>query len=267
MKKFLVTFLVMLNVLSTIGCSNVANSEVLNNKDKETNGEKNFVENGSIGQNDENSSLIEPPPYEEEPDKTDSYMFEFSSPQELLTSLNNNEKGVNIRENSKECSEMYNDMIGRFEDGEIVLKSPVLEGYDEDFLTSDVVLFTSEAFGMPWIWYRRWYDDKIMVVQISYLSDDLLEYSSNHSVWDVVMYVQPTAPSIEEMGQREEIKTIEEQTVVSDQGEIRVLFLETSAYDRVYLTFIVDDMMVRVFGSSEDVDLDLIKKLSFVEVK
>ena len=129
------------------------------------------------------------------------------------------------------------------------------------------MLFTSEAFGMPWIWYRRWYDNKIMVVQISYLSDDLLEYSSNHSVWDVVMHIQPSAPSIEEMRQRDEIKTIEEQTVITDHGETRVLFLEVSTYDRVYLTFILDDMMVRIFGSSEDVDLDLIKDLSFIEVK
>ena len=264
MKKIFIIFFAIVIFISAIGCSNIDNDDTSGYPEEGTKAEIDSIDAESAIKNDGDSPFTDMPNDEVGPDY---HMFEFSSPQELLISLSNSGKGIDVRVDGYENSTMYSDMLERFERGEITLKYPVLAGYDKDFFTKDVVLFSSEAFGMPWIWYRRWYDEKIMVIQVSYLPDELLEYSQKHSVWDVVMQVQPTAPSIEEMKQREEIKNIEEQTLITDQGAVKILIQELSTSDRVYLTFIMDDMMIRIFGSSEDVDISLVNKLSFVDVK
>ena len=203
---------------------------------------------------------------DEEPNLNPFSNYNFSSPKDLLNAFNNGSRGSEIRKHYDDIPKMYYSMIERFERGEITLKCPVIDGYEKDFLINDVVLIPDELFDMPWIWYRKWYDNKILVVQITYLDDALLEYSETHSAWDVGRYVKPTMSSREEL---EKSMYVEEKTLNTEYGEITVMYRRhnDSNSSRSYLLFIVDGMMVQIFGSPEDVDFDLMNKLHFVDVE
>ena len=260
MKRLLSVLLVGIIVLSITGCNNNTNKNNPDVEDTKANAESSLIEKQT---NNTNKTDVETTNKPDTVDPVQSPDYAFSSPEELLNALDNGNRGAEIRECNDDKLKMYYSMIDRFERGEIKLKYPVIDGYDKDFLTQDVTLFTEGSFNMPWIWYRRWYDNKIMVVQITYLNDELLEYSKTHSAWDVCRYVLPTVSSREEL---EEGMYVEEKTLETEYGEIFVMYRESKDIARSYLLFITDGMMVQIFGSPEEVNFELVNKLHLLEV-
>jgi len=265
MKRLLCILLVAVIALSFDSCINDINKDNPDIEETKTDTDGTFTDeqtNNTIETDTELSSEYSANGEEPEPNQFPNYNF--SSPKDLLNALNNGSRGSEIRDHYDDVPQMYYSMLERFQRGEITLKYPVIDGYEKDFLINDVVLFPDELFDMPWIWYRKWYDNKILVVQITYLDDVLLEYSKTHSAWDVGRYVKPTMSSREEL---EKNTYVEEKIMITEFGEISVMYQRQSDYPRAYLLFIADGMMVRIFGSPEDVDFDLINKLHFIDIE
>ena len=187
-------------------------------------------------------------------------IFRFQSPERLSLALKNDKKGFDIRPNLINSSDEYITLLNRFESGELTLKYPVVDGYDEDFLTRDISLFSSGSYSLPWIWYRCWFDDKILVVQVTYMEDDVFEYSQNHTLSQTLNYiVSPNQYFIESR----------EHTITTSKGTMMVYFRDDpdETFDRAYLTYICDDMLIHIFGSKEDVYPELANKIEFIEVE
>ena len=258
MKIIITVLLIVLMILPIVACERkIGNNQITDNNDNLT--ESTSINDASETESQSSSSQNSYP--------TDEYyMYRFKSPEGLLDSLTNIEDKLHIREYVSRF-ERYKDMLDRFERGEITLKYPVLEGYDEDFLTQDIVVFTREFLGMPWIWYRRWYDDTILLVKVTYLTDDVLEYSYEHSLWETLQYISPAFPSPDKMYDDGSVKLAKEEVISTKYGEVRAHIRDWASDDGRNMAFIIDDMLIEIRGTTENVGCELIDKLTFVPVK
>lgn len=247
MKKVIILLLIALMILPISACDTHDNTEHTAD-DKNTSTEKQ-VESESLGVDETLPSVKYDP-------------FYYSSPEDLLESLKANPKDYFMRE-YRGYFKKFDDLLLMFEEGEVTLKYPVIEGFEEDFLTKDILLFAKEGFGLPWIWYRRWYDDTIMLVSITYLRDDVLEYSRTNSLLNTIKYIARNAYGN---------NPVDEKSILTKYGTTKVIRQEVESTiesypNTVYLTFIVDDMLVDIKGTTENVDYTIINKLRFVPVE
>lgn len=270
MKKILLWILLISVMITAIGCEikepdngtvdTMMNGEATDQKEDTAKSELSSVETVFATEAETKTSEPEFEYNEYWYEMFDYDLFGFQSPERLSLALKNDKKGFDIRPNLINSSDEYITLLNRFESGELTLKYPVVEGYDEDFLTRDILLFTSEACNLPWIWYRCRFDGKILVVQVTYMEEDVFEYSQDHTISQTLNYI---------VSPNQYFKESREHIITTSKGTVIVYFTEESdeTYDRAYLTYICDDMLVRVFGSKEDVYPELANKIEFIEVE
>lgn len=279
MRRFIISIIIVSFLFVTAGCeidNNVRFNETGNASDSyytEDNAEdsaediETVLSDGTFTEEVESDKENETVHGEGRDEQWDHDIYSFPSPDRLKLALINDDKGYNIRQNMENVKKEYVTMIDRFENGELTLKYPVIDGYDRDFLTQDVLLWTKEMYSMPWIWYRRWYDNKIMVVQITYLENELLEYSKNHTISEIIEYVSPDSANVDDYYlYPSSIVKISEETVETVNGKVTVMVQEMVT-DRVFLRFVWQDMLVIIFGSKEDVYAELVSRLDFMDVE
>lgn len=110
------------------------------------------------------------------------------------------------------------------------------EGY------SNVTLFPSELYGMPWMWYHCVADGVELTVKIAY-PEDVAE-----NVSELISQIAPDAPNLHNFWDYPSYESI----IMTEAGDLRVMESRAKDSSRRYYAFVFGDALVNI---QSDVDL------------
>lgn len=195
----------------------------------------------------------------------DYSLYTFNSVSELEDSLKN-AKGVDLRENFEAKSEAYRYLVNKFESKDERLTYPVLKSSEKISFASQIALFSSELYGLPWIWYQGTVNGSRLTVKISYVSEELIDHANNHSMSETVRYISPSAPNVDNYESKSSYSLIAER-MINVNGTDTDALISNTVSGETYIQFFVDDMLVVVSGASELLSAELISDICFVSVE
>lgn len=192
-------------------------------------------------------------------------LYMFNSVSELEDSLKN-AKGVDLRENFEAKSEAYRYLVNKFESKDKRLTYPVLKSSEKISLSSQIALFSSELYGLPWIWYQGTVNESPLTVKISYVSEELVDHANNHSMSETVRFISPSAPNVDNYESKSSYSLIAER-MINVNGTDTDALISNTVSGETYIQFFVDDMLVVVSGATELLSAKLISDICFVSVE
>lgn len=130
----------------------------------------------------------------------------------------------------------------------------------------DISIYSTEYYMKKTeLLYRTWIDDQEYRISIFYLSDEEQEYSSTHSVSELIKFINPDHPHIGNP-QNSGVFYYEENISLLDQT-VPTLYVDLKpnekGMDNDYIHFVYDDILVRVWARGHEFDKSWLKDLSF----
>lgn len=176
-------------------------------------------------------------PWKDQPYHYDSY-------NELVNSLDNEESKI-ISEKEK-----WGVRFSRFIDALSERKSvPLFNGQVPPLSSEDIIIFPHDSYALPWIWYRCNYNDRPMIIHITY-PDDILEkdFSKFTSTSEVLREISSTAPNIHNADENKDtFKNIYEKELIIEGKNVSALITEPiNAYHSYYVHFYYNGVYVYI---------------------
>ena len=254
----LLVVLILVSVCSCTDYSQYDNDTSKNNDENETLNQKEESEQkNEIDFSTDSEQFIEPP-------SDISYVFHsFDEFKKAFSNSISDSATVDIRDNWSKSSESYKTLVNGVENEEVNLKYPILSVDYNISLTSYIILTASELYEFPWIWYRGEIEGTRIIVKISYVNEDILNYSKEHTMPETVRYIAPTAPNVDNYQSYPSYVSIAEKTVDTDNEAVSALVSTTSTGD-VIIQYVFDDMLVLVQGASSVINEEIIKDIDFI---
>ena len=171
--------------------------------------------------------------------------FNYSSYNELVNSLDN-EKSRIILEKEK-----WGVRFSKFIDALSERKSvPLFNGQIPPNNGGDqIVIFPTDSYSLPWIWYHCDYNDRPMVIHITY-PDEILEkdFSKFTSTSEVLREISSTAPNIHNADEKKDtFKNIYEKELIIEGKTVSALITEPiNAYHSYYVHFYYNGVYVYI---------------------
>ena len=197
------------------------------------------------------NAIIETPP--------EQYSYTFESYDELLKALTQKKSDafLNLREEQTNCGAVYKNTLDKFATGDIKLAAPQSDGKALSLRNkegySNISLFTSELYNLPWIWYHCVAYDKDLTVKISYLDAiDSPDIKSGISAKEIMNMIAPSAPSPDNYENYETYKVIyEKNIVINGETPISAIISELKDSSKIYITFSYDGLLISLYGDKE----------------
>ena len=201
-----------------------------------------------------------------QPDHT-SYIFNSLDELREAFSTNLSSEKIDIRENWNTRSESYKSLVEGVEKERIKLRCPVLlnNGSRNPFATS-IILYSSELYGFPWIWYQGVVNELRLTVKISYVSEELINYANNHSMSETVRYISPSAPNVDNYESKSSYSLIADRKINVNGKDIDALISQTTSKE-MYIQFVMDNMLVVVSGPNDLLTNDIVSNIYFVSLE
>ncbi len=143
---------------------------------------------------------------------------------------------------------------------------PCLSGKVVDFRNkegfSNISLFASESYGLPWIfYYPNVSTEENFYIKITFLPDSVLEKQKNPTASDVIKELSPNSPNVNNLG--EQHKNIYNQELKLSDREVTALIYEYKTDNRNSTIFIYDDLLVEIRSNPEVWSTQWFSALSF----
>lgn len=190
------------------------------------------------------------------PNPSATYTFTFGSYEELWQALTDaaNDRYKELRENAQAYGTLYQNTLSAFAAGEYDLIVPRLNGSPipirEEMYYAQVSLITAELYHLPWLWYHCTVEDRDLTVKISYteaIGSTAVNAATPYA--EMVSLICPDAPSPSNYTQYPNYKIIYEQELtLADGSRVSAWISEEKDRDRVYVSFLKDNVLVQMFG-------------------
>lgn len=145
-----------------------------------------------------------------------------------------------------------------------MLKSEQLPLRHEEGLPT-IMVFTSELYKQPWIWYYFNVDGYSARVCTMYLDNTDNQISDGTTASDFIKEFSPTSPNLHN---KEDYPNIEiyDTDIPYNGGTVTALIYNDNEYDQVFAYFLIDELLVYLCVNQADLDMDWAKDLSFVSM-
>lgn len=179
------------------------------------------------------------------------YPLEFASWKELQNAFapqNENNLCSYFSEQGAENKKLENirAMVGKIQSGIPVL--PCLDGNLIELRNEtgfpNVVLFPSELYDLPWLWYFPACSGKNFYIQIACLPDGVLEKDSAPTASDVIKKLSPGSPNLNNLGMQH--KAIYQQELKLRDRTVTALITEYKSSSRNSIAFVYGELLVIV---------------------
>ena len=159
-----------------------------------------------------------------------------------------------LRQEQENCGELYQQTLLDFASGEIKVAVPQINGENlslrnqEGF--SNVTLFTSELYHLPWLWYHCRVNEQNLTVCIAYLNVlDRTELDLATSYCQVLKMISPNSPSPDNYKQSASYTKIYEKEITLGNGKKSIAMISELKNDpRIYVCLYLDGMLVTLRG-------------------
>ena len=245
-KKILVLLLTIL-LLLTVSCANKVDPPII---DDNTNEKTDTVPDGKIETDSSSQSIsnTETETLMVDNSRPDYLHYSFADVRDLENALKSSNKG-GVLEGFKAESDACKTLMDKFESSEMKLSYPVIKSTGKVDMTSNISLFSYELYTLPWIWYQGDVDGSRLTVKISYLSKQLTDYASNHSMSETIKYIAPDAPNVDNYDSKSSYLMIKESNIIVNGGSCNALISQTTNGE-TYIQFVIGDIFVVVSGKS-----------------
>lgn len=189
----------------------------------------------------------------------DSCSFSFDSYQDVEKALT--KKGTNeyrrIRKGQNDYGKIYKNTLAAFASEDIMIAVPQMNGLPIPFQNkegfSNITLFTSELYNLPWFWYHCIVDNQNLDIKISYLDVVAnLDMEQTTSYADILQIIAPNAPSPENYEKYESYKAIYEKDIIRQDGtRITAMVSELKDSPKEYVMFYYDGLLISLYGNNE----------------
>lgn len=134
-------------------------------------------------------------------------------------------------------------------DGEVIdLRGK--EGY------SNMTLFPSELYGMPWMWYHCVADGTELTVKVTYPE------TVTEDVSELISLLAPDAPNLHNIGNHPSYESVS----MIEAGERRVMESRVKDSPRRYYAFVFGDALVKIHSDSDLAENGILERLAFKKV-
>lgn len=124
------------------------------------------------------------------------------------------------------------------------------EGY------SNMTLFPSELYGLPWMWYHCVADGVELTVKVAY-PDRVTE-----DVSELITLIAPDAPNLHNIENYPSYESI----LMTEAGELQVMESRVKDSPRRYYAFIYGDALVNIHSDSDLVEKGILERISFEKI-
>ena len=154
--------------------------------------------------------------------------------------------------------------VEKFQSQNIVV--PYLDGKVIEFRNeegfSNIALFASEAYGLPWIWYWPVVSTgENFYMKVTYLPDSINKTPGKLTASDVIKELSPNSPNINNLGKQHE--KIYNQIIKLGDREVTALVCEYKTDNRNSFIFIYKDLLVEIRCDPEVWNAQWFATLSF----
>ena len=245
-KKILVLLLTTL-LLLTVSCANKVDPPII---DDNSNEKTDTVSDGKIETDSSSQSIAntETETLMVDNSHPDYLHYSFADVRDLENALKSSNKG-GVLEGFKAESDACKTLMDKFESSQMKLSYPVIKSMGKVDMTSNISLFSYELYTLPWIWYQGDVDGSRLTVKISYLSKQLTDYASNHSMSETIKYIAPDAPNVDNYDYKSSYLMIKESNIIVNGGSCNALISQTTNGE-TYKQFVMGDIFVVVSGKS-----------------
>lgn len=137
--------------------------------------------------------------------------------------------------------------VNKIQTQEIIV--PCLNGKEVDLRNkeglSNISLFASEAYGLPWIYYYpRVSTGENFYIKITYLPNNIIEKQKELTASAVIKELSPNSPNVNNLG--EQHKDIYNQSIKLRDREVTALICEYKNDNRNSITFVYDGLLVEI---------------------
>ncbi len=173
--------------------------------------------------------------------------YSFNSYKELERALTDtkNENFRSIREGLSEVNSKYSSMVSKFEIGKFKCYVPTLDG--DVIGLEEATLFSSELYGMPWLWYNCVVDEERLIVSISYtnlVTDSRLQ--SAKSYIDVQNIISPNSPSPDNYNRSSYDAVYEKEIRLSDGTVTKALIKKQTGDKRLWVYIYHNGILIKL---------------------
>lgn len=194
--------------------------------------------------------------------RPDYYQYDFASFDELCSFIASEAQGTCIPAvNSGVNMDIYLHFIDScnqegfpvpYSDG---IEVPLRQG-------EHIAFFTHEIYGLPWIWYFITVDDVRTIVRVTRLADEYLEHADDLSCSELIRLIAPTYPNVDDYSGTSFSCVYETDLQLADRTVSAVVF-QSSEYNWEYVSFVYDNYMIDIRGSTNFASSDWLQTLSF----
>ncbi len=139
-------------------------------------------------------------------------------------------------------------------------KCPYLNGnifpMGNDPVYPPITVFANELYEYPWIWYTGYWKDDSIKIRTLYLElVEEVDLSSAQTASEVIMQINPNAPNLHNCEQFEDAYTaIYEKNMIISGEDVVVVIYELKTIERLYVTFVYDNLLVFLQINENDYD-------------
>ena len=195
------------------------------------------------------------------------YPFDYDSITEFQRAVQNKDELCSKLSNDGASGEMVEE-FGKFIE-KLQTKSiavPCINGVmmelrnEEGF--SNISLYASEAYGLPWIFYHpKVSTGENFYIKVTYVPDHVLETNKNPTASDVIRELSPNSPNLNNLGPHH--KKIYSEVVYVHYCLVIAMIIEYENDNRNSTFFVYGDLLVEVKGSPEVWSEEWFSTLSF----
>lgn len=166
---------------------------------------------------------------------------------------------------SRDCGRYFNAFVNACREGNAKVPSPVVNGKEVELLDEEyhqIVLFTSEKFNLPWIWYYCESDGAEFTVELCPLGTLIPEAAQAESYAKASKLLAPQYPTADTdpAEYAETFKTISEKDVILANGDtVRAtvfVYRESVFPNRECWRFLTDGTIVSVWNINGEMKFD-----------
>ena len=129
---------------------------------------------------------------------------------------------------------------------------------------NNITFFSSEFFGIPWIWYFPNEEQSgVRSVATAFLNDDMIKNARNKNISDFTAELGPTYPNVHNYHEYDFISRVYTSELILSDRKSEALILEYKENNRVIIQFMYDDLLISILTFNEKLAYEWMKDLSF----